>query len=65
MIDDRVMTNGQIAEIHPTSVLRRTKAECIIFYNLVQTTRNYVRNVTRIDYLWLAELAPQCYALKD
>ncbi|KAJ9560715.1 hypothetical protein OSB04_005875 [Centaurea solstitialis] len=44
---------------------RRTKSECIIFYNLVQTTRNYVRNVTRIDYLWLAELAPQCYALKE
>ncbi|KAI3718182.1 hypothetical protein L6452_19039 [Arctium lappa] len=61
----RVLANGQIAEIHPTSVLRRTKSECIIFYNLVQTTRNYVRNVTRIDYLWLAELAPQCYALKE
>nr|KAJ0212274.1 hypothetical protein LSAT_V11C400184800 [Lactuca sativa] len=61
----RVLANGQIAEIHPTSVLRRAKSECIIFYNLVQTTRNYVRNVTRIDYLWLAELAPQCYALKD
>ncbi|PWA68381.1 RNA helicase family protein [Artemisia annua] len=61
----RVLANGQIAEVHPTSVLRRTKSECIIFYNLVQTTRNYVRNVTRIDYLWLAELAPQCYALKD
>ncbi|KAF5790761.1 putative RNA helicase [Helianthus annuus] len=61
----RVLANGQIAEIHPTSVLRRSKPECIIFYNLVQTTRNYVRNVTRIDYLWLAELAPQCYALKD
>nr|XP_043627038.1 pre-mRNA-splicing factor ATP-dependent RNA helicase DEAH10 isoform X2 [Erigeron canadensis] len=61
----RVMANGQIAEIHPTSVLRRTKSECIIFYNLVQTTRNYVRNVTRVDYLWLAELAPQYYTLKD
>lgn len=61
----RVLANGEIAEIHPSSVLRRTKAECIIFYNLVQTTRNYVRNVTRIDYLWLAELAPQCYALKE
>ncbi|KAJ0700070.1 putative RNA helicase [Helianthus annuus] len=61
----RVLANGQIAEIHPTFVLRRSKPECIIFYNLVQTTRNYVRNVTRIDYLWLAELAPQCYALKD
>lgn len=61
----RVLANSQIAEIHPTSVLRRAKSECIIFYNLIQTTRNYVRNVTRIDYLWLAELAPQCYALKD
>ncbi|KAI3804075.1 hypothetical protein L1987_32245 [Smallanthus sonchifolius] len=61
----RVLANGQIAEIHPTSVVRRSKPECVVFYNLVQTTRNYVRNVTRIDYLWLAELAPQCYALKD
>nr|GFA05595.1 pre-mRNA-splicing factor ATP-dependent RNA helicase DEAH10 [Tanacetum cinerariifolium] len=61
----RVLANGQTAEVHPTSVLCRTKSECIIFYSLVQTSRNYVRNVTIIDYLWLAELAPQCYGLKD
>ncbi|XP_076943543.1 pre-mRNA-splicing factor ATP-dependent RNA helicase DEAH10-like [Bidens hawaiensis] len=60
----RVLANGQIAQIDPNSILWRAKPECIIFYNLVHTSRCYVRNVTRIDYLWLAELAPQCYALK-
>ncbi|KAL7260770.1 hypothetical protein ACSBR1_006437 [Camellia fascicularis] len=49
-------------QIHPSSVLFWTKPECIIFDELVRTNQNYMHNVTRIDYLWLPELAPQYYA---
>uniref|UniRef100_A0A1D1XMG4 RNA helicase n=2 Tax=Anthurium amnicola TaxID=1678845 RepID=A0A1D1XMG4_9ARAE len=58
----RAITSGQAVRIHPSSMLFRTTPECIIFNELVRTNHNYVRNVTRIDPLWLPELAPQYYA---
>ncbi|XP_057482600.1 pre-mRNA-splicing factor ATP-dependent RNA helicase DEAH10-like [Actinidia eriantha] len=60
----KVLSSGQTVQIHPSSMLFRKKAECIIFDDLIRTNNNYMRNVTRIDYLWLPELAPQYYALK-
>lgn len=61
----RVYRSGQMAQIHPSSVLFRSKPECIIFKELVQTTQSYVRNVTRIDPLWLSELAPQYFGVQE
>eukprot|EP01018_Ginkgo_biloba_P026806 Gb_11931 [translate_table: standard] len=61
----RAMANGQKVSIHPSSVLFGKKPDCIIFNELVRTNHNYVRNVTQIDPLWLAELAPQFYAARD
>ncbi|XP_030547156.1 pre-mRNA-splicing factor ATP-dependent RNA helicase DEAH10 isoform X2 [Rhodamnia argentea] len=60
----RALASGQVVQIHPSSVLFRTKPECIIFNELVQTNHKYIRNITRIDYLWLAELAPQYYSMQ-
>nr|GLL24789.1 pre-mRNA-splicing factor ATP-dependent RNA helicase DEAH10-like isoform X2 [Ipomoea trifida] len=61
----RVLSSGSTVQIHPSSVLFRAKPECIVFNELVQTNYTYVRNISRIDYLWLAELAPHFYALQD
>ncbi|KAG0469553.1 hypothetical protein HPP92_016253 [Vanilla planifolia] len=61
----RAMASGQIVQIHPSSVLFRTKPECIVFNELIRTNQNYVRNVTRVDLLWLPELAPQYYATEN
>ncbi|KAJ0987450.1 hypothetical protein J5N97_005806 [Dioscorea zingiberensis] len=58
----RAIASGQTVQIHPSSVLFRSKPECIIFNELVRTNHNYIRNLTRIDPLWLPELAPQYYA---
>ncbi|GMH31197.1 hypothetical protein Nepgr_033040 [Nepenthes gracilis] len=58
----RALANGQVVQIHPFSVLFQAKPVCIIFNELVRTNNNYIRNVTRIDPLWLPELAPQYYA---
>lgn len=61
----RAMANSQAVQIHPSSVLFHTKPECIIFNELVRTNHNYIRNITRIDPLWLPELAPQYYATQN
>lgn len=62
---DRALSSGLTVNIHPSSVLFRMNPECIIFNELVRTNQNYIRNVSRIDYLWLAELAPQYFALPE
>ncbi|XP_010260281.1 PREDICTED: pre-mRNA-splicing factor ATP-dependent RNA helicase DEAH10 [Nelumbo nucifera] len=61
----RALASSQVVQIHPSSVLFRTKPECIIFNELVRTNHNYIRNITRIDPLWLPELAPQYYATQN
>lgn len=61
----RALATSQSVRIHPSSVLFRTKPDCVIFNELVRTTQNYVKNLTRIDPLWLAELAPQYYATEE
>ncbi|PON79698.1 RNA helicase, ATP-dependent DEAH box [Parasponia andersonii] len=61
----RALASGQAVQIHPSSLLFQTKPECIIYNELVQTNHKYIRNVSRIDYLWLTELAPQFYSLQS
>lgn len=61
----RALASGQVVQIHPSSVLFRQKPECVIFNELVQTNNKYIRNLTRVDYLWLTELAPQYYAMHN
>ncbi|KAK4780859.1 hypothetical protein SAY87_016965 [Trapa incisa] len=61
----RALASGQVVRIHPSSVLNQTKADCVIFNELVQTSQKYIRNVSIIDYLWLTELAPQFYMMPN
>ena len=61
----RALASGQLVRIHPSSVLFRAKPECIIFNELVQINHCYIRNLARLDYLWLPELAPQYYAVQN
>jgi ATP-dependent RNA helicase DHX8/PRP22 len=60
----RVIATGQIVHLHPSSVLRGKAPECVVFSELVRTTRQYAREVTRIQARWLLELAPAFFAAK-
>lgn len=61
----RALASGQVVQIHPSSMLFWAKPDCVIYNELIKTTHKYIRNVTRIDYLWLSELAPQFYTLQS
>eukprot|EP00928_Gymnodinium_smaydae_P009945 TRINITY_DN1372_c0_g1_i1.p1 TRINITY_DN1372_c0_g1~~TRINITY_DN1372_c0_g1_i1.p1 ORF type:complete len:707 (-),score=178.99 TRINITY_DN1372_c0_g1_i1:153-2273(-) len=54
----------QTARLHPSSVLfrRRPPPPCVVYAELVTTTRNYLRTATAVDPAWLAELCPQHFA---
>ena len=58
----KVIATGQLVSIHPSSVLSNKKPACIVFDELVLTTRQYARTVTAIDSQWLPELAPHFFS---
>ena len=50
--------------LHPTSVLAKygAPAEWVVFHDVVLTTEPFLRDCSRIQPLWLMELAPHFYA---
>lgn len=60
----QVIATGQQVHIHPSSVLSGKKVPCLVFNELVRTTRQYAREVTKIEMGWLPELAPTFFASK-
>lgn len=59
----RALVAGKDVAIHPSSVLAGAKkAEAVVFNELVLTSKQYMRTVTRIPAHWLAEVAPSVYA---
>ena len=61
----KIIRDDQQVFIHPSSVLYQKTPEYLIYHELVQTTREYLRDVCVIDPQWLPELAPKLYAKAD
>lgn len=62
----RTMVSNRLVSVHPSSVLFSVKPQppCLLFNELVQTTRTYIRDVMVIDHAWLLELAPHLFTLR-
>lgn len=61
----KIIRDDQQVFIHPSSVLYLKTPEYLIYHELVQTTREYLRDVCVIDSEWLPELAPKLFATAD
>jgi len=66
-----LITSGQRLHLHPSSSLtgsghvrQRSRPPCVVFNELVRTTRQYGRCVSAVEPAWLLELAPQFFAAK-
>ncbi|XP_057321950.1 ATP-dependent RNA helicase DHX8-like [Microplitis mediator] len=57
----RTLVDSQVMYIHPSSALFNRQPEWVIYHELVQTTRKYMREVTTIFPKWLVEFAPSVY----
>jgi len=55
------VVSGQTVYIHPSSTLCNENPKCIVFGELIHTSRVYARQVTAIDPAWLPELAPSVF----
>ncbi|KAG5965687.1 hypothetical protein E4U56_001591 [Claviceps arundinis] len=63
----RTVKNNTTVWVHPSSVLMAVDPpeKMVIYFELVQTTKEYMRGVIPIEMKWLAELAPHFHKKKD
>ncbi|KAF4339217.1 pre-mRNA-splicing factor ATP-dependent RNA helicase cdc28 [Fusarium beomiforme] len=63
----RTVKNNTAVWIHPSSVLMAVDPpeKMVVYFELVQTTKEYMRSVMPIEARWLAELAPHFHKKKD
>ena len=54
----KTLVEGTPVYMHPASALFGKAAEHVIYHSLVETTREYMNNVTAIEPKWLVEAAP-------
>ncbi|KAJ1797602.1 hypothetical protein LPJ59_003029, partial [Coemansia sp. RSA 2399] len=55
----------QTVHIHPSSTLHEDKPKLVIYYELVLTSREFMRQVIDINAEWLLEVAPHYYKPSD
>lgn len=51
--------------LHPSGVLLESKPKWVIFYELVLTSKEFMRSVMPLQPEWLTEVAPHYYKPKD
>ncbi|KAH8915854.1 hypothetical protein BT69DRAFT_1288306 [Atractiella rhizophila] len=63
----RTVKEGAVLHVHPSSVLfnRKPKTDWVIYHEVVETSKRFMRDLTVVDHNWLAELAPHYYEFKD
>ncbi|CAG0900743.1 unnamed protein product [Cyprideis torosa] len=54
----RTLVDSQVVYIHPSSALFKSRPEWIVYHELLQTTKKYMRECTAVDPKWLVEFAP-------
>jgi pre-mRNA-splicing factor ATP-dependent RNA helicase DHX16 len=61
----RTVKNGQSVYIHPSSVLMEVNPKWLLYYELVLTSKEYMRSVMPLKPEWLMEVAPHFYRKRD
>ncbi|KAI5475390.1 DUF1605-domain-containing protein [Pseudohyphozyma bogoriensis] len=63
----RSVREGTILHPHPTSVLftRIPTKQFVIYHEVVETSKRFMRDITSIEQDWLPELAPHYYSYKE
>ena len=63
----RTIKNAHSVHIHPSSCLAKEEVppRWVVFHELVETTKEFMRQVISIEPEWLVEIAPHYYKTKD
>ena len=57
----------QVLHAHPSSVLftRTPPSPYVIYHEVIETTKRFMREITAIEQDWLVELAGHYYSIKE
>ncbi|KAJ2741751.1 DEAH-box ATP-dependent RNA helicase prp22 [Coemansia sp. BCRC 34301] len=61
----KTLIEGTPVYIHPSSALFNKNPEWVIYYQLVMTSKEYMREVTVVEAKWLVEVAPTFFKVAD
>jgi pre-mRNA-splicing factor ATP-dependent RNA helicase DHX16 len=61
----KTVKHQQAVYIHPSSCLAKTVPQWLVYFELVLTSKEYMRQVIVLDPKWLLEIAPHYYKPKD
>ncbi|KAF9886157.1 hypothetical protein FE257_011982 [Aspergillus nanangensis] len=61
----RTVKNGQTVYLHPSSTLFEVNPRWVIYFELVLTSKEYMRSNMPLQAEWLVEVAPHYYKKKD
>lgn len=61
----RTVKNGQSVYLHPSSTLFEVNPRWVIYFELVLTSKEYMRSNMPLQAEWLVEVAPHYYKKKD
>ncbi|RAO71208.1 uncharacterized protein BHQ10_007220 [Talaromyces amestolkiae] len=61
----RTVKNGQTVYLHPSSTLFEENPKWVIYYELVLTSKEYMRGNMPLQPEWLTEVAPHYHKKKD
>ncbi|KAM0792469.1 hypothetical protein ACM66B_005144 [Microbotryomycetes sp. NB124-2] len=62
----RSVRENAVLHVHPSSVLftRTPSTPYVVYHEVIETTKRFMREVTSIEQDWLLELAPHFYSFK-
>ena len=61
----RVLASGQEVHLHPSSTLMGRRPKCIVFNEVVLTTKLYAHTASVVDAAWLPQLVPRFFAANE
>lgn len=61
----KTLSDNQQVFIHPSSSLFNKGPQWVVYHELVQTSKEYMREVCTVDPKWLTEVAPNFYKQGD
>uniref|UniRef100_A0ACD5TH42 Uncharacterized protein n=1 Tax=Avena sativa TaxID=4498 RepID=A0ACD5TH42_AVESA len=61
----RAVKSHQMVFVHPSSGMAQVLPPWVVYHELVETTKEYMRQVTELKPEWLVEIAPHYYQHKD
>ncbi|KAH9213392.1 P-loop containing nucleoside triphosphate hydrolase protein [Leptodontidium sp. 2 PMI_412] len=60
----RNVAGGTVLHAHPSSLMFNRKADWVIFHEVMETgSKTFIRDVTKIEKVWLTEYAPEFYKI--